>query len=218
MEEDEYFENDFEDHEDIPEFVGSGEEVNLETPTSASENAIFWEEIKKSTRTYPDTDEVALLIRLSPRAHIMEHMFHYLCACCAFSASSDTIMSQTQLHEHYCMVAMSIVRTMPTQARYIYSFILFVFFKILYIRFLSGIFASITGNSWPEGFPGYMEEMMAENPTKVWFKANRVRLASPEKLKTIYFGSRVQKSWEDFRRFINNVLNPIWKRVPDPIL
>ena len=65
----------------------------------------------------------------------------------------------------------------------------------MYIRFLSGIFAFITGNTWPEGFTQYLELMKAENPTKAWLKANRVRLASPDKLKTIYFGSRVQKAF-----------------------
>lgn len=68
-----------------------------------------------------------------------------------------------------------------------------------------------------KGFVEYMKMMMEESPSNAWLKANRCRLASPEKLKIIYFGSRVLKAWEDSRRFINNVLNPIYKRVPETI-
>lgn len=100
---------------------------------TVSEAAKFWVEFKNITRTYQDTDEVALLLRLTPNAQVMDHMFHYLSACCAFSASTDT-MSTSQLHEHFYLVASSIMQTMPVQD-----------------RFLQGIFASISNNTWPEG-------------------------------------------------------------------
>ena len=83
MEEDTYFESEFEGHDDLPEFLGppacAGEDEILETPANASDTAQFWEEFKQTTRSYPDTDEVALLIRSCSRAQVMEHMFHYLC-------------------------------------------------------------------------------------------------------------------------------------------
>ena len=118
MQEDTYFENEFEGHDDLPEFLEppacADEDAIFETPANASDTAQFWEEFKQTTRSYPGTDEVALLIRSCSRSQVMEHMFHYLCACCAFSASADT-MFQSQLHEHYSMVAMTIVKTMPTK-------------------------------------------------------------------------------------------------------
>ena len=80
MEEDTYFENEFDGYDDLPELLGptacAGEEENLETPANASETAQFWEVFKQTTRSYPDTDEVALLIRSCSRPHFMEHKFH----------------------------------------------------------------------------------------------------------------------------------------------
>jgi hypothetical protein len=126
-------------------------------------------------------------------------MFHYFAAIVGLSASTKT-MSTTQLHEHFTMNATSILRTLPSQA-----------------RFLNGIFASITGNTWPEGFVDYMTAMQGESPSNAWIKANRVRLTTSDKVNVLYFGSKLLKSWEESKRFINNVLNPIYKRVPSPI-
>jgi hypothetical protein len=75
------------------------------------------------------------------KAQIMEYMFYYYSAIVGLSASTNT-MSTAQLHEHFSLNATSILRTLPNQG-----------------RFLNGIFASITGNTWPEGFPEYIAAM-----------------------------------------------------------
>lgn len=100
-----------------------------DSTVTVSESAKFWEEFKTITRTYQETDEVALLLRLTPNAQVMDHMFHYLSACCAFSAATDT-MSTSQLHEHFFLVASSIIQTMHVQD-----------------RFLQEIFASMPNNT-----------------------------------------------------------------------
>jgi hypothetical protein len=48
---------------------------NDDTPASVSETAKFWEEFKTITRTYQETDEVALLMANCSKAQIMEYMF-----------------------------------------------------------------------------------------------------------------------------------------------
>ena len=177
-----------------------GVTVGLEdTPVSVSERAKFWEEFKTITRTYQETDEVALLMANCSKAQLMEYMFYYFSAVVGLSASTNT-MSTAQLHEHFSLNATSILRTLPNQA-----------------RFLNGIFASITGNTWPDGFVEYITAMQDEYPSNAWIKSNRVRLTTPDKIKVLYFGSRVTKAWEETKRCINNVLNPIYKRVPTPI-
>jgi hypothetical protein len=181
---------DLEDFEiDVESAAASGVTLDNDgTPVSVSETAKFWEEFKTITRTYQETDEVALLMANCSKAQIMEYMFYYYSAIVGLSASTNT-MSTAQLHEHFSLNATSILRTLPNQA-----------------RFLNGIFASITGNTWPEGFPEYIAAMQDESPSNAWIKSNRVRLTTPDKIKVIYFGSRVLKAWEEVKRFINNVL------------
>jgi hypothetical protein len=178
---------------------GINETPTSDAPATVSEVAKFWEEFKLITRTYQETDEVDLIMKVSSKTQIMDYMFHYLCACCAFSASSST-MSTAQLHDHFCLVGSSLVQNMPKQEKHI-----------------NGIFASLPGSTWPNGFPEYMSMMEAEAPSNSWLKANRCRLACPDKIKKLYFGSRVLKAWTETKRFINNVLNPIFKRVPSSL-
>ncbi len=70
---------------------GINETPTSDAPATVSEVAKFWEEFKLITRTYQETDEVDLIMKVSSKTQIMDYMFHYLCACCAFSASSSTM-------------------------------------------------------------------------------------------------------------------------------
>lgn len=176
------FDFDDADGEIIIQSESSASTTGLNNPVNVSDVAKFWEEFKSVTRSYAETDEVSLLLRMCSTVQIMDYMFYYLAACCAFSASPNT-MSTSELYDHFYLVTESIVRNAPSQE-----------------RFLNGIFASTPGNTWPDGFLNYVTMMMDEVPSNAWLKANRMRLMAPTQLKKIYFGFRVLKAWEESKR------------------
>lgn len=82
------------------------------------------------------------------------------------------------------------------------------------IKHMEGVLHNFPNQTWPSDFAKYVANLQEEEPSQKWCKANSLGLAIPQARKTAYFGYRVMKAWEDCKRIINNVLNPIWNRVP----
>jgi hypothetical protein len=99
--------------------------------------------------------------------------------------------------DHFALTAKKMIELIPKQTRH-----------------MEGVFASLPNQTWPEDFPKYMEKLQEEEPSQKWCKTHCMSLAIPQARQNAYFGHRVMKAWDDCKRIINNVLNPIWNRVP----
>jgi hypothetical protein len=71
-----------------------------------------------------------------------------------------------------------------------------------------------TGGTWPPDFNEFILSMSEEIPSEIWCKNNGASGMPLSKQKILFFGSKIQKAFQESKRFINNTLNRLWKNFP----